>query len=238
MCARLRARAGRQQLVARDEEADARRGGARGARRGRRRPRGPRPGAGAGDRRRGPACPPARPRRPRRRVVPGGRRRARRAGPPPPSPPPRGSTASAPSGTGAPVMIRTASPGPTVAGRDARAAQAPTTRARGVGLRGAEGVLAAHGPAVHRRARERRHVDGGRRRPRRARGPRRPATRPHALRGGPRRARPPRPGPSVTSARGRKPRMRTSSGGARRHGVARSQPLAVAARPPGSGGGR
>ena len=66
-----------------------------------------------------------------------------------------GTTASAPSGTTPPVAIAIASPAPSARGAGRRPRSAPTIGSR-------PGVSAdAHREAVHRRARERRQVDGG-----------------------------------------------------------------------------
>ena len=75
---------------------------------------------------------------------------------------PRPSAPRRPAGSGAPVMMRTASPGrPRPAnGRPGR--DSPTTAsASGLYVAGAEGLLAAQGVAVHRRAGEGRHVHAG-----------------------------------------------------------------------------
>ena len=164
-CRRCARRSGvlpaRQQLVAGHDEAHARAAHARDASRRRSRRAGPRPAAAAG----GPRA--ARSRRggcPRRR-----RRRSCAAGPP--RAPRRRrraraqtsaiTTASAPSGSGAPVMMRTASPAPTAPAKGRPGSDSPTSAQRQrVVVAGAEGVLAAHRVAVHRGAREARHVHG------------------------------------------------------------------------------
>ena len=66
-----------------------------------------------------------------------------------------GTTASAPGGIGAPVMIRAAVPATTVGSSGAPAATSPISRSRPGVSDGADGV------AVHRRVREGRHVDRG-----------------------------------------------------------------------------